>query len=492
MGPEGINVGEKTAVGDGFTGLNLWSKSKETSPSLMHLDDWSRSLGFPIGYSTHEDIAFLTRTTAELIETGEVGDAYLDDIQDTLDEVGSPILVSLLDNDIGNYLVASGITSLFLDFSLFETAGLTIQNATPTATPFSNQFQLGFGIDTSTDFQFQGFPFTPESGQINHTGDISFLVGGDVDLTIGDFAVGFDADRAGEITSGFFVTDTLEDGLGIDILFDLSVPERLLVRDEQLTLADADLLLAPELATILGLDGAAGTDMGDVRIDADLIEFVIDPPPFNQILGTEAGESLIGESGNDLIDALGGDDTVAGGLGDDIILGGEGDDVLRGDANSRSPQDGEAGGNDIIFGGEGSDRIGGKSGNDILSGDAGDDFIWGDDGDDIIMGGTGNDVLVGDNFSDGSGSDLFVFGNGDGMDTILDFEVGTDRIGLVEGELTFVELTITQDGRNTLLGVADSREVLAVLNNVQASMLRESDFSTVPDMSNPEEALALA
>ena len=26
-GPEGINVGEKTAVGDGFTGLNLWSKS---------------------------------------------------------------------------------------------------------------------------------------------------------------------------------------------------------------------------------------------------------------------------------------------------------------------------------------------------------------------------------------------------------------------------------------------------------------------------------
>ena len=172
-------------------------------------------------------------------------------------------------------------------------------------------------------------------------------------------------------------------------------------------------------------------------------------------------------------------------------MGGDGDDVLRGDANSRDPQDDGMGGDDIIFGDEGSDRIGGKSGNDILSGDAGDDFIWDDDGDDIIMGVTGNDVLVGDNFSDGSGSDLFVFGNDDGTDTILDFEVGVDQIGLVEGELLFADLTLTQEGANTLLGVASSGEVLAVLNGVQASALGESDFAIVPDISNPEEALAI-
>jgi len=34
--------------------------------------------------------------------------------------------------------------------------------------------------------------------------------------------------------------------------------------------------------------------------------------------------------------------------------------------------------------------------------------------------------------------------NGDGTDTIVDFEMGIDRIGLVEGELTFADLTITQ------------------------------------------------
>ncbi|MEM8504154.1 MAG: hypothetical protein AAF716_13495 [Cyanobacteria bacterium P01_D01_bin.1] len=211
---------------------------------------------------------------------------------------------------------------------------------------------------------------------------------------------------------------------------------------------------------------------------------------FDQV-GTDEAETLVGDAGDNAIDARGGDDTVAGGLGDNIILGGAGNDVLRGDLNKRSPQDRVAGGDDIIFGGEGSDRIGGKSGNDILSGDAGDDFIWGDDGDDILMGGTGNDVLVGDNFSKGSGSDLFVFGNGDGTDTIRDFEVGIDRIGLVEGELTFADLTITQDSGMAVLGVASTGETIAMLQNVQASSLTENSFVTVPDISNPEEAVTL-
>ena len=204
----------------------------------------------------------------------------------------------------------------------------------------------------------------------------------------------------------------------------------------------------------------------------------------------EPGETLVGTEADDTLETAGGDDTVAGELGSDIITGGGGDDVLRGDRNSRAAQDGESGGDDIIFGGEGNDRIGGKAGDDILSGDAGADLIYGDDGDDILMGGTGDDILVGDNFSSGNGSDTFVFGNGDGTDTILDFEVGIDQIGLVEGELIFADLTLTQDGANTLLGVASSGEVLAVLNNVQASSLDESSFAIVPDVSNPEEALA--
>ncbi|MEM9002142.1 MAG: hypothetical protein AAGE59_01315 [Cyanobacteria bacterium P01_F01_bin.86] len=230
-----------------------------------------------------------------------------------------------------------------------------------------------------------------------------------------------------------------------------------------------------------------GVFYGPYELTATLTESTIE----FDIVGTEDAETLVGDAEDNNIEGLGGDDTIAGGLANDLILGGDGDDVLRGDLNSRQTQDGEPGGDDIIFGGEGSDRIGGKAGDDILSGDAGDDIIWGDDGDDILMGVTGNDILTGDNGSSGSGSDTFVFGNGDGTDTITDFEVGTDFIGLVEGELVFENLTFTQDGANTLLGVSSTNEALAILNNVQASALDASSFVIVPDVSNPSEALAI-
>ncbi|MGB3533714.1 MAG: calcium-binding protein [Microcoleaceae cyanobacterium] len=209
------------------------------------------------------------------------------------------------------------------------------------------------------------------------------------------------------------------------------------------------------------------------------------------IIGTDDADTIVGDDMNNSIDALAGDDLVAGLLGDDVILGGDGDDVLRGDANSRASSTG-MGGDDIIFGGAGNDRIGGKDGNDLISGDEGDDFIWGDAGDDTIMGVTGNDVLTGDDFSGGSGSDLFVLrltarsanGNGDGTDTITDFEVGTDMIGLVEGELMFEDIEIIEINGNAAISVMETGETLAVLNGVDADELTADAFVITPDVSS--------
>ncbi|MEM9218706.1 MAG: pre-peptidase C-terminal domain-containing protein [Cyanobacteria bacterium P01_F01_bin.150] len=187
---------------------------------------------------------------------------------------------------------------------------------------------------------------------------------------------------------------------------------------------------------------------------------------------TIEAELTIGDAGTD--------DTVTGTDENDILEGFRGNDIITGGA-----------GRDIAFGGSGSDRVSGDDGDDILSGDSGNDFVVGGPGNDILMGVTGNDVLVGDNGGVGTGSDLFVFGNGDGTDTIIDFEVGLDAIGLVEGELEFEDLTLTQDGANTLLEVTESGEVLAVLNGVDATGLDADSFMIVPDVSNPEEALAL-
>ncbi|MEO1350363.1 MAG: glycerophosphodiester phosphodiesterase family protein [Cyanobacteria bacterium J06635_15] len=164
------------------------------------------------------------------------------------------------------------------------------------------------------------------------------------------------------------------------------------------------------------------------------------------------------------------DETLAGGSDlDAFLFGGDGDDVLRGDRNDRSAQTGEAGGNDTIYGEGGNDRIGGKSGDDILFGGAGDDAIWGDDGDDLLRGGKGNDTLTGDNSSGGQGSDTFVLAVGEGTDTITDFEVGTDFIGLADG-LTFGALSFSGDTINA------GNETLAVLTGIDTTTVIEASF----------------
>jgi Ca2+-binding RTX toxin-like protein len=202
------------------------------------------------------------------------------------------------------------------------------------------------------------------------------------------------------------------------------------------------------------------------------LTFDFSQPPID---GTPNNDTLVGTQESDRINGFDGNDTIAGGLGNDEIFGGDGNDVLRGDLNKRSPQIG-IGGDDIIFGGAGNDRIGGKGGNDQLFGEAGDDQLWGDDGDDILRGGLGNDTLTGDDFSGGSGSDTFILAMNEGTDTIVDFQDGADLIGLANG-LTFGQLSITQDGKNTLIGFED--ETLAMLKGVNANLLTEADFTII-------------
>ncbi|WP_228021271.1 alkaline phosphatase [Vasconcelosia minhoensis] len=193
----------------------------------------------------------------------------------------------------------------------------------------------------------------------------------------------------------------------------------------------------------------------------------------NFINGYDADEELVGGDEGDMIMGREGADVLAGGLGNDYISGGAGDDIARGDRNSRSPQVGEPGGDDFIDGGAGNDRIGGKSGNDTLIGGNGDDLIWGDDGDDLLRGGLGNDTLTGDDFSGGSGSDTFVLAAGEGTDMIMDFEVGTDFIGLVDG-LSFGALTLSGNA------IVFEDETLATFENgVAASELTEASFVSV-------------
>ena len=129
-------------------------------------------------------------------------------------------------------------------------------------------------------------------------------------------------------------------------------------------------------------------------------------------------------------------------------------------------------GNDKLYGEDNNDTITGKSGNDILVGGVGSDRLIGDGlsniGDDLIYGGTGRDVLTGD-----GGADTFVFQAGDGnsdrasSNVITDFEVGVDRIGLIDID----PQTITLEGDSVDSAILQGEEYVAVLEGVSLNQL---------------------
>lgn len=81
--PDGLSIGginfDRESGNDPALaeGLTFWSKPPRSSTPHLHIDDWADEFGFPIGFSSHEDVSFPPITTQELIDDGRVGEAYL-------------------------------------------------------------------------------------------------------------------------------------------------------------------------------------------------------------------------------------------------------------------------------------------------------------------------------------------------------------------------------------------------------------------------------
>ena len=182
--------------------------------------------------------------------------------------------------------------------------------------------------------------------------------------------------------------------------------------------------------------------------------------PLN-LVGTEGAETFVGGEGNDIIDGRGGNDYLLGAGGNDYLIGGTGDDRLDGGTNYDQMDGGV--GNDVFVVDHVSDfvieRIDGGTDTVIssigytlnpqlenlnlsgaglidstgsyldnqLTGNISSNRLDGREGNDLIDGGLGADVLTG-----GLGADTFAFTSalGGGVDRIVDFVSGTDRIAL--------------------------------------------------------------
>uniref|UniRef100_UPI000AD98260 beta strand repeat-containing protein n=1 Tax=Pseudomonas sp. Q12-87 TaxID=177989 RepID=UPI000AD98260 len=182
----------------------------------------------------------------------------------------------------------------------------------------------------------------------------------------------------------------------------------------------------------------------------------------------QAGNTLTGTSGDDVLLAGNGDNVLNAGDGNDILSAGSGNNTLHGGAGNDLLYSGT--GNDLLDGGTGTDtasyahagsavtvnlgllaaqntlgagtdtlssieNLVGSNFNDTLTGDGasnridgglGHDVLNGGGGDDLLIGGLGNNTLTG-----GSGADTFQWQAGNsGHDVITDFTLGTDKLDL--------------------------------------------------------------
>ena len=220
------------------------------------------------------------RPTVENLEGRRLlaGDVAASLVGDTLEIVGdnsanNVLLRTIQREQADTRIVNDGTTSVSLDFDLLESAaGLTFDSASDDVPPATG-FAVGFDITEASTFQFStesGFELI--GGAIEHAGTVTFLnTDGDL-ITLGNFTIGFDAERVSEEASGFFVADTASVGIPV---FDLSPPEVLDFDDPNLVIASTDLLLSPELATALAGEnsGLDGEDVGDARVDATVVDF---------------------------------------------------------------------------------------------------------------------------------------------------------------------------------------------------------------------------
>jgi serralysin len=206
------------------------------------------------------------------------------------------------------------------------------------------------------------------------------------------------------------------------------------------------------------------------------------------LLGTEGNDEVVGNASDNFLFGGAGNDTIAGNDGSDILSGNQGIDVLNG-----------GNGNDFIVGGRDNDIVSGDAGDDqIVSGNIGDDVVNGGDGNDLLVGGRDNDVLNGDAGDDtlsgdfgmdmltgGTGADTFVLRSATATtdtaqaDIVMDFEVGSDRIGLSAGAAQVLEDTTHNGISGTLIRDANAgNAILGFVNNLSSAQLADQFVST--------------
>ena len=167
--------------------------------------------------------------------------------------------------------VIGGQTNVLLNFKTLSTVGLEFSSVSSDVFVPVNlgNDSVAFNINPRNDNLATTFTYTPGTlstfgGTIEHSGSVFFNKD---TVEVGDFTIGYDANRISTEFSGFFVESTT----GIKaILFDIENPSGLVATADTLEIA-ANLLVSPEFAAFLGDPNLAGVDVGDALVQASAI-----------------------------------------------------------------------------------------------------------------------------------------------------------------------------------------------------------------------------
>lgn len=125
----------------------------------------------------------LTISGADLLVSPELADVLGD--EDLIGaDVGDARIDAVISGDAASATVESGVTSVFLDTELLESAaGLELTGADSEGTPAEGDFQVGFEITEASDLTLNlEDGLTPVSGTLEHTGTVSF----DLETPVGE------------------------------------------------------------------------------------------------------------------------------------------------------------------------------------------------------------------------------------------------------------------------------------------------------------------
>ncbi len=201
--------------------------------------------------------------------------------------------------------------------------------------------------------------------------------------------------------------------------------------------------------TVLSYDRPhSTTELGSVDLAAMKYVYGNEASSF-RAFWSKGSEKLV-QFGTNRKDDLAGshlDDRISGGKGKDKIFTFEGDDKANGGK-----------GRDFLYLGSGDDNGNGGKGRDV---------IYGEGGDDILNGRQGGDRLIG-----GEGADRFIFTATSGRDVIEDFAAGEDVLVIRSGADGLDDLSIRQDGANTIITFEQSK---VTLENEDAGLIAAED-----------------